>query len=232
LRNLVQSLLGKKKNNEPYKKSYAQCGEDLIVRFIFDTIGITRPSYMDIGAHHPFYLNNTALLYSLGSRGVNIEPDPVLFAEFTSARPDDINLNVGISDKDGELDFFVMNVPTLNTFSKKEAEGYKDEGEYFIKRVQKTPVLTIDTVLKKLEGRRFPDFLTIDAEGIDELVLKSIDYTTNYPLIICTETISFSNTGRGIKNVDLIEFIKSKGYFLYADTYINSIFLREDKWKS
>lgn len=26
-------------------------------------------------------------------------------------------------------------------------------------------------------------------------------------------------------------FLKSKGYSVYADTYINTIFVREDKWK-
>jgi hypothetical protein len=58
------------------KKSFSQSGEDLIIDFIFNALGISRPSYIDIGAHHPYYLNNTAIFYLRGARGINIEPDP------------------------------------------------------------------------------------------------------------------------------------------------------------
>ena len=68
------------------KKSYSQCGEDLIVRYIFDVLRIEHPSYLDIGAHHPFFLNNTALLYEEGSRGVNVEADPQLIHSFYKER--------------------------------------------------------------------------------------------------------------------------------------------------
>ena len=49
------------KRNKFLKNSYSQCGEDLIVEFILNGLKIKHPTYMDIGAHHPFYLSNTAL---------------------------------------------------------------------------------------------------------------------------------------------------------------------------
>lgn len=212
------------------KQSYSQCGEDLIVKYIFDKIGIPKPSYLDIGAFHPYNISNTALFYRLGFRGINIEPDPVLFKAFLKHRPEDINLNVGISTDEAELDFFMLNVPTLNTFSKKEAENYALEGDLFVKDVKKIKVLPVQTILDKHFQGQFPHFLSLDAEGIDELVIKSIDFETAYPLVICVETISFSNTGRGQKNTEMIDFLRSKGYIAYADTYINNIFVREDRW--
>lgn len=61
---------------DDFKKiSYSQCGEDLIVSFIFNRLGILNPNYIDIGAHHPYKLSNTAFFYESGSRGINIEPD-------------------------------------------------------------------------------------------------------------------------------------------------------------
>ncbi len=219
-----------KRKPEEYKISFSQCGEDLIIKYIFDVIGITNPSYMDIGAHHPTYLNNTALLHSIGSTGINIEPDPVLFKEFTQKRTKDINLNIGIGDKEVEIDFYVMNDPTLSTFSERETENYKKEGNYFVSRIEKVKVKTVKNILEQYTKNKFPDLLTIDAEGIDEIVLKSIDFNKNFPIIICTETISFSNSGNGTKNIELIEFIKTNGYMLYADTYINSIFVRKEHW--
>ncbi len=77
----------------------------------------------------------------------------------------------------------------------------------------------------------FPDFLSLDAEGIDEIVLQSIDYKDNFPKVICVETISFSTVGRGKKNKKIISFLEEKGYLLYADTNINSIFVKKDLWE-
>ena len=37
------------------KNSYSQFGEDIIVKFIFDALNIKKPSYIDIGAHDPFF---------------------------------------------------------------------------------------------------------------------------------------------------------------------------------
>jgi FkbM family methyltransferase len=186
---------------------------------------------MDIGAHHPFYLNNTALFYENGSRGINIEPDPSLFRAFVNHRKEDINLNIGISDRQSVLDFYIINDPVLNTFSKEEAESYSKQGDYHIVEQKKIEVDTVGSVLAKQRGGKFPDFITIDAEGVDEIVLKSIDFEQNFPVVICVETISFSNTGKGVKNDNLIAFIQSRGYMLYADTYINSIFVRKERWE-
>lgn len=213
------------------KASYSQSGEDLIVKFVFDCLGISKPSYLDVGAHHPHYISNTALFYENGSRGINIEPDPSLFNEFLLHRKDDINLNVGISNINEELDFYVISTPTLNTFSEEEAEKYSEQGDYNIIRTEKIEVKTLDFILNKYANNVFPQFLSIDAEGVDELIIKAINFENNYPIVICIETITFSNTGNGIKNKSLISFIESKGYMIYADTNINIIFVKENLWK-
>lgn len=216
--------------NRYQKTSYAQSGEDLIVKYIFDGIGVARPGYLDVGAHHPYYLSNTALFYESGSRGINIEPDPTLFAAFPVTRPGDVNLNVGIGKESGVLDFYVISSPTLNTFSREEAERYREQGDYRIVRVDKVQVTTIAAVISQYAGGKFPDFLSIDAEGVDELILHSIDYRQNAPTVICVETISFSTTGNGVKNTRLIDFLKEKDYLVYADTNINTIFVQRSKW--
>ncbi|MFM6249337.1 MAG: hypothetical protein ACKPEQ_09345, partial [Dolichospermum sp.] len=64
-------------NKDSKHISYSQCGEDLIINFIFNNLGIINPSYLDIGAHHPTYLSNTYSFYRKGCQGVCVEPDPV-----------------------------------------------------------------------------------------------------------------------------------------------------------
>ena len=56
----IKSKKGKNELPVPLN-SYSQCGEDLLVDYIFKLRGIERPSYLDIGAHDPYYLSNTAL---------------------------------------------------------------------------------------------------------------------------------------------------------------------------
>src|SRR5688572_6735284 len=77
-------------------ESFSQSGEDLIVDFILNGVGLSMPTYLDIGAHHPHYINNTYKFYKRGCRGVNIEPDPSLIVEFERIRSEDVNLNFGV----------------------------------------------------------------------------------------------------------------------------------------
>jgi FkbM family methyltransferase len=212
-------------------QSFSQCGEDLIVKHIFSNLGIEKPSYLDVGAHHPYYLSNTALFYQDGSRGINIEPDSTLFKEFLQHRKGDINLNIGVSDMAGVADFYVISPPTLNTFSKAEAEKYSQIDGFKIKSVEKIPIKTVTDILEEHCNGSFPQFLSIDAEGIDELIIKNIDYEQNFPIVICIETISFSTNGLGVKNDEMVFFLNTKGYLTYADTNINTIFVRKELWE-
>ncbi len=227
------NILKKAKNNvcqaPTYGKlSYSQSGEDLIVKFLLDTVGIIVPTYIDVGAHHPQYINNTTIFYESGSTGVNIEPDPELFKLFKTIRKNDTNINIGVAAGEKTLDFYVLSTPTLNTFSKEEVKKYKSEG-YHVERVIKVKTLSINKIIKKYFNKA-PDFMNLDAEGMNLEILKSLDFDIYSPNVICVETISFSLTGTGKKDHKLIKYLKTKGYLLYADTYINSIFVKKTLW--
>ncbi len=120
----------------------------------------------------------------------------------------------------------------MNTFSKDEALKYSKQGDYFIKQVEKVKVLKIEKILGDFFESSFPQFLSIDAEGVDESIIKSINFEKHFPLVICIETISFSTSGRGLKNTNLINYIINKGYLVYADNYINTIFVKKDLWQN
>lgn len=212
------------------KHSYAQCGEDLIIQFIFNDLQIKRFSYLDIGAYHPYTFSNTMLFYLNGCRGINIEPNPQLFALFLHERPEDINLNVGVAASSGELDFYVLSAATMSTFSKATAEQYLQEEKFSIKVVEKVAVKTVPEIVSEYCAGQFPELLSLDVEGIDLPILKSIVYEHSAPIVICVETLSFSDIGQGTKDNDINSFLQAQGYLLYADTYINTIFVKKDKW--
>lgn len=211
--------------------SYSQCGEDRILAFIFRSLGIDKPSYLDIGAHHPYMLNNTYVFYRQGGRGINVEPDPILFSAIAKARPKDVNLQIGIGPEKGEQSFYLMDVPTLNTFSENEARKYCEKSQHRIDKVVKIQVDTVCNVIHEHCKGRFPDFLTLDAEGMDEIILDSIEFSKSKPLVICVETLEYSRKKMPKKNLAIADKLSCHGYFVYADTYINTIFVLQDHWE-
>lgn len=218
--------------NESFKysqRSYSQCGEDSIVLYVFSLRGIQNPTYLDIGANHPFYINNTASFYEKGSRGINVEANTDLVKLFEKHRPKDTNLNVGIGPEEGVMDFFIFRDNTLSTFSSLEAELQKLAGGVLVEII-KVKIVTLNHIVENYSKGLFPDLLTIDVEGVDFEIMQSADFSKSKPRIICAETAEYSPIGAGEKRKDYIQFIESLGYYLYADTNLNSIFLERDFW--
>lgn len=222
----------KRITNAYYRKSYSQLGEDLIIDFVINQFNIQKPSYLDIGAHHPTWLSNTYFFYKKGSNGVCVEPDPSLLKRIKSVRPRDICLNVGVGlSAQTEADFYVMTERTLNTFSKQDAEKYQ---QYYdncrIEKVEKIKMININDIMSE-NFQSCPNIVSIDVEGIDLEVLKSIDFTRFRPEIFCVETMLYNDDKSVCKSGEIINYMKSNDYFLYADTFINSIFVDSKSYR-
>ncbi len=210
-------------------KSYSQSGEDLIIQYLLNLIKKYNPSYIDIGANHPFSLSNTAIFYEKGLNGINIEANPILIDLFKRARPRDKNLNIGIGVQSGKIPFYILDDNTLSTFSQSEAEAQEKNG-FHISKIVDIEVKTLNETIDEFCNGIFPTLLTIDVEGLDVDIIKSTDFSKSKPLIICAETAMYSSSGRGKKLTDYINYIEGLGYYLYADTNINSVFIDQDVW--
>jgi FkbM family methyltransferase len=213
------------------KISYSQLGEDLIIDFIFKNFKIGKPTYIDIGAHHPTHLSNTYLFYKNGSEGICVEPDPELFKKIKKERKNDICLNIGIGIEEEKLaDYYVMSAKVLNTFSKEEAEHLTNTTSKKIEKVIKIPLVPINKIITKYLNNKAPNFVSLDTEGYDFKILKSLDFNNFRPEIFCVETITYTEDKTERKENEIIAFMKEKGYFVFADTYINTIFVDKNKW--
>ena len=214
------------------RTSYSQCGEDLIVDFIFaGRLGISNPSYLDLGAHHPTYLSNTYFFYLKGSQGVCVEADPTLIAIIAKERKRDTCLNVGVGTKEGVGDFYVMSARTLNTFSKEEAERYQGYGTHRIEEVIQVPLLPVNTIIERSFSSA-PDFISLDVEGLDFAILESFDFSRFRPSVFCVETITYTEDNSERKLKEIGELMNQKGYMVFADTYVNTIFVEAEDWKA
>lgn len=166
-------------------KNFSQEGEDLFLIDFFKNK--TEGFYVDVGAFHPFRINNTYALYKKGFRGINIDISATSIDFFNFARPDDTNLNIGASNKfENKIFFSKKNLSFHNTFSKSLAES-KIQNEPFKKKytIECKPLTQIidDT---KFSNKKI-DFLNIDAEGHDYEVLQGLDLKKYSPKIICIE---------------------------------------------
>lgn len=199
--------------------SFSQTGEDIISLFLLRSFGVYVPSYLDIGANHPIHLSNTYLMYLLGGRGINIEPDPEIAEMIRRVRPDDVTINAGVGADEDEKDFFIMSTNVANTFIRSEAEELERRDGNCIKRVVRVPVRKITNLLN--EHQIHPDFISLDVEGMDLEILKSLNWEWRRPKVICVETIDYFTQK---KRTEILEFLACKGYALHADTFINTIF--------
>lgn len=213
-------------------RSYAQSGEDILAHTVLcRQMKIDRPSYVDIGAHDPVRLSNTYLFYTLGGRGLLIEPDPDGVKRLLRKRKHDTVLAAGISVDDARsAEFYRMNQPTLNTFSLQDAEDACRQGPYEIVERVAVPVLPIDEAIDKHLGRR-PNFVSLDAEGMDLAILTSYDFERHGPELICVEAAEFSEQSLGRPRAEMFDLLESRGYFLYASTYINGLFVSRQAWR-
>jgi FkbM family methyltransferase len=201
-------------------RTYAQHGDDLIILNIFDMIKIARPSYLDIGAHDPFKISNTALLYMRGSRGINVEANPQLIKAFRTQRPEDVNLNVGVAPEAGTLTFHMFDERSgLNTFSPEQARRIEQGGQFRVRKKIEVPTMTVTDILDTHWSGGFPDFLSLDVEGLDLDILMSIDFARAAPKLICVEANS-AEIGRR-----MLAFLEAKNYVLFFRAAANLFFL-------
>ncbi len=210
--------------------SYAQFGEDLILCNLFAALGIARPSYLDVGAHHPLNCSNTALLYSRGARGVCVEPNPMLIPAFREMRPEDVTLNIGCGVEEGALEFYMIDQGSgRNTFDKATAEAFvRAHPEFCIREVRKIPVLPLDEIVRRHFGDGWPDLLSIDAEGMDLPILRaSVLNAAIGPRVICVEAVSGDGAD---ESGSLRALLVARGYVGVARTLGNLIFAARQPW--
>jgi FkbM family methyltransferase len=213
--------------------SFSQAGEDQIIRYLFELLKIANPSYLDIGANHPVIGNNSFYFYIRGGRGVCVEPDPSFYSVIKKKRPRDIVLQTGVntgSAEKAELYIFPHPYSGWNTFVREEAEKREKETGIAVKKTEWVSLVNINDVIQKY-FHPHPNLLSIDVEGLDLAIVQSMNFALYKPEVICIESITFSMTNEEVKINDVIDFLNSKGYFLFADTHINSIFCRTDAFK-
>lgn len=163
--------------------SYAQAGEDLVLDFLtgYRPVGF----YVDVGCNRPRQGSNSYRFYRKGWNGVVIDAYSDFAGQFASVHPRDVFVNACVSDAVKEVDFHVFAGDALSSISGKSL--YDDPGKYQVRRVERVVTRRLDEILEQAKSPPSFDFLSIDVEGHDEAVLRSIDLERFAPRVIVVE---------------------------------------------
>ena len=108
-------------------------------------------------------------------------------------RSRDINIEAGVSDREGTLTYYRFSEPALNTFDRDIASLRTRQATHAALPPIPVPVKPLASILSEhLPTNVQITFLTIDVEGHDLAVLASNDWNRFRPTIVLTEALGAS----------------------------------------
>lgn len=171
--------------------TYAQGREDVAVANYFSGF---KGTLLDIGANDGIHLSNSRKLLLREWGGLLVEPSPTAYLklyELYLKNPLVCTVNVAVGDYIGMADFFDSGphlgtgdralLSTLHEKEKKRWDGTNTTFEMVQVRVVDFKKLMVPSPYKQF------DFITIDAEGNDLLILRQMDLQALGCKCICVE---------------------------------------------
>lgn len=196
-----------------------------MIYHLFQKLGIEKPSYIDIGAHHPYKISNTALIHEMGGRGINIEANPNLFEAFLRERPEDINLCCRVGPQRGVMPFYMIDDWSgRNSFVKEAVDLFvQDNPEFSIQEVRNIEIKTLDDVMLENNMGGIADYMSIDIEGMEYEVLQSFDLINRGPNVLTLEVMK--NDRDKAKKIE--ELLEQAEYCMWCRTGTNYTFIKK-----
>lgn len=202
--------------------SYAQNFEDVM---LWRALGhIENGFYIDIGAQHPINDSVSKGFYEHGWRGIHVEPVPEFADLLREDRPDEIVLQLALSDKEGVLELNVIAETGLSTAVDAYAERHKSERGFEPKKVH-VPVLTIRSAFGDCIGKDV-HWLKIDVEGLEENVLRGWDSERLRPWVMVVEATVPNSTELSYADWEQI-LLDARYRFVYFDG-LNRFYVAEE----
>ena len=147
---------------------------------------IKKGFYVDVGCYHPIKESHTSYLYKNGWTGLNLDISAESIEMFKIFRPNDKSLTLGLSDKEGVSEAYLnKDISTISSINR-DMVNAMGINKYRITRTIKTTTLGN---LRKKENLKRINFLKIDCEGQDELILSQSSIEDLKSDFLCFEII-------------------------------------------
>ena len=179
--------------------------------------GLKNGFFVDVGAHDGKTINNTLFFEENNNwTGINIEPIKSVFEKLIINRPKCINLNIAVCNNDGETEFICNTGYTemlsgiKDTFDSRHKQRLENEN-----RIHNSNTKIINVKTKKLQticnehNVSHINYLSIDVEGAEFEVIKSIDFNK-----IFIDIIGFENNYND-KSLPIIKYLEDRSYVFF-----------------
>ena len=212
LQDALMLYVGLKEGVE-FKSQYMQ---DLIAFAYFK--GMRDGFYVDIGAHDGVLGSNTFAFEQLGWQGFCVEPNPEIYALLRKNRACDA-YEFAVTASSGDTVDFMRFKGTgidsqLSVIVDPTARSQKRSGN---KEIIKVKTTTFEELMAHYPGVTHIDVLSIDTEGDELSILKTIDFARYSFGLFIVEANS----------ADIPVFLASKGYRLLAQLGGDGLFIRQ-----
>ena len=220
---LIKSYQLSLKTNE----FYSQFGEDTILeKYLQENTGF----YLDIGSGDPVRSSNTFFLYKKGWSGILIDPlTRNIFSSKIIRRKDKIIQGlVGATNR--SYLFFEMYPYEYSTTNSEKVKWLTDKGRArLVKKVQLNTFSVSELNLNINLDQA--SLLSVDCEGLDLEVLKTIDLKTIKFRVICAEDYDFNLMS---KSSEINQYLNENGYEIVdragpSSIYVKSSWLQENQ---
>lgn len=199
-------------------ESYSQTGEDIVIGEYFVQEDFT---YIDIGCGEPILKSNSYLFYKAGKSGILVDPlrsNRILSKLF---RPRDTFMQTLVGASPGVRTLWEFHDYEYSSMEMEVVSELVESGRAQIKSVKNVKVVTLGNIIDQLEFQGLPWFLSIDVEGADFQVIKSYDFLTNRPRLICIEDHLYAVNGHSEQH----EHLLALNYILVRQTSLSMIYL-------
>lgn len=209
--------------NTCYAKYYSQCGQD---QYVNETFFKNKRNgvFVDIGAHRGIEISNTYFFESeLGWTGLCIEPIPELFEDLIQNR-NCTCIQGCISDKIGKAQFIRFTNDHAwfsglqEKYDKSQLQNLQTNYGFTYELIE-VKCYTFNDLMQE-HGIYHIDLLSIDTEGGELDILKSIDFKKiNIDIIVVEDNLN---------NPEFISFLNLKGYDFVKRLYQDILFVKRN----
>ncbi|MDR2134992.1 MAG: FkbM family methyltransferase [Treponema sp.] len=200
-----------------------QAGQDLLAYLYFR--GKETGFFLDIGAHDGITYSNSYVFERLGWQGACVEPLPGVFEQLRRNRRCDC-YQVALAGSGDPAAAFIhaAGVDTLSGLESEMAGGHTD----WIRREGGRPerirvkAVTFSELMANYPGRRAIDFLSLDVEGAEMAVLKTVDFEAYEIGLVAAECVEKGGA-------EMRAFMAGKGYGVLADLGLDLVFAPQSR---
>lgn len=165
---------------------------------------------------------------TLGWKGINVEPSPVIFSKLIENRPDSINVNVALSNENTTGVFHSVVHPFFGEQCTNGSLQHTPEHKKILDdmncqyREHEVKIITYSDLIDKYHVKHV-DLFVLDVEGNELKVISSMRGGHTLPDVMCIEH------GNSNKE-EIIDAMESLGYEYDISSYVNSFFVKKKSY--